>query len=83
MIDEHSDPDKPTTYEPPKDGLLTGQTDGNQLNDPPAPEQRNSVGISFATLEKICKALECDPGDVLKITGSGKKGSGATGGAQK
>ena len=43
----------------------------------------NSVGINFATLEKICKALECDPGDVLKITGSGKKGGGAAGGAKK
>lgn len=30
----------------------------------------NAVGINFATLEKICEALECDPGDVLASTGS-------------
>ncbi|HVE58797.1 MAG TPA: helix-turn-helix domain-containing protein [Pyrinomonadaceae bacterium] len=26
-----------------------------------------ALGINFATLEKICEALECAPGDVLKI----------------
>ena len=26
-----------------------------------------SLGINFATLEKICQALECEPGDVLKL----------------
>lgn len=26
-----------------------------------------ALGINFATLEKICQALECAPGDVLKI----------------
>jgi putative transcriptional regulator len=26
-----------------------------------------AVGINFPTLEKICEALECQPGDVLKI----------------
>jgi len=26
-----------------------------------------ALGINFATLEKICYALECEPGDVLKL----------------
>ena len=26
-----------------------------------------ALGINFATLEKICQALECEPGDVLKL----------------
>ena len=26
-----------------------------------------SVGINFATLEQICRALSCQPGDVLKL----------------
>jgi putative transcriptional regulator len=26
-----------------------------------------SLGINFATLEKICCALQCQPGDVLQI----------------
>lgn len=30
-----------------------------------------ALGINFATLEKICKVLECAPGDVLKL-GSAK-----------
>ena len=38
-----------------------------------------AYGINFETLEKICQALECQPGDVLSLT-SGKKiakGNGA------
>jgi putative transcriptional regulator len=31
-----------------------------------------ALGINFVTLEKICLALECEPGDVLKL-GGGKK----------
>lgn len=27
-----------------------------------------ALGINFVTLEKICQALECQPGDVLKIS---------------
>ena len=27
-----------------------------------------AVGINFDTLEKICRALRCQPGDVLLIT---------------
>ena len=30
-----------------------------------------ALGINFVTLEKICEALECEPGDILKL-GSGK-----------
>lgn len=27
-----------------------------------------AVGINFETLEKICRALRCQPGDVLSLT---------------
>ena len=27
-----------------------------------------AVGINFETLEKICRALKCQPGDVLLLT---------------
>ncbi len=26
-----------------------------------------ALGINFGTLEKICQALECQPGDVMKL----------------
>lgn len=26
-----------------------------------------ALGINFVTLEKVCEALECEPGDVLKL----------------
>lgn len=32
-----------------------------------------ALGINFVTLEKICQALECEPGDVLKL-GNKKRG---------
>jgi len=33
-----------------------------------------ALGINFATLEKICGALQCNPGDVLQLdTGKVKK----------
>jgi len=28
-----------------------------------------ALGINFATLEKLCHALECEPGDILKLDG--------------
>lgn len=28
-----------------------------------------ALGVNFVTLEKICEALECEPGDVLKLVG--------------
>ena len=31
-------------------------------------KKRKALGINFATLEKICQALECVPGDVLKLS---------------
>jgi putative transcriptional regulator len=31
-----------------------------------------ALGINFATLEKICRSLECDPGDVLKFSKTSK-----------
>ena len=31
-----------------------------------------ALGINFDTLEKMCQALECQPGDVLSLT-NGKK----------
>jgi len=38
-----------------------------------------AYGINFETLEKICQALECQPGDVLSLTNGKKiaKGSSA------
>lgn len=32
-----------------------------------------SLGINFDTLEKICEALECEPGDLLKLEVQEKK----------
>jgi putative transcriptional regulator len=29
-----------------------------------------ALGINFDTLEKLCQALQCQPGDVLSVTGS-------------
>ncbi len=26
-----------------------------------------ALGINFSTLERICQALECEPGDILKL----------------
>ena len=38
-----------------------------------------SVGINFATLERICRLLSCQPGDVLKLAderkGAKKRGA--------
>ena len=34
-----------------------------------------ALGINFDTLEKICEALKCQPGDILAIP-SGKKSAG-------
>lgn len=31
-----------------------------------------ALGITFGTLEGICLALECQPGDVVKLSGGGK-----------
>ena len=33
-----------------------------------------SVGINFATLEQICRALSCQPGDVLRLASEKKTG---------
>jgi putative transcriptional regulator len=33
-----------------------------------------AVGINFVTLEKICQALECQPGDVLRLSSEKKAG---------
>ena len=30
-------------------------------------KKRRAVGINFPTLEQICRALSCQPGDVLKL----------------
>jgi putative transcriptional regulator len=38
-----------------------------------------ALGINFGTLEGICLALACQPGDVLKLSGGGemkKRGTG-------
>ena len=35
-----------------------------------------ALGINFVTLEGICRALECQPGDVLRLAGGGREGAG-------
>ena len=30
-------------------------------------KKRKALGVNFVTLEKICQALECEPGDLLKL----------------
>lgn len=32
-----------------------------------------AVGINFATLERICETLSCQPGDVLRLADGKKK----------
>jgi putative transcriptional regulator len=32
-----------------------------------------ALGINFATLEKICEILDCEPGDLLKFSKAEKK----------
>lgn len=32
-----------------------------------------ALGINFDTLEKICRALECQPGDILRLAEVKKK----------
>ncbi len=33
-----------------------------------------ALGINFSTLESICQALECQPGDVLRLADAKKTG---------
>jgi putative transcriptional regulator len=35
-----------------------------------------ALGINFETLEKICGALDCQPGDVLRLASGMKMGGG-------
>ena len=37
-----------------------------------------ALGINFDTLEKLCHALECQPGDVLSLASSPKTAKPAT-----
>lgn len=37
-----------------------------------------ALGINFVTLEKICRALDCTPGDVLKLSAEPAKATGKT-----
>ena len=34
-----------------------------------------ALGINFETLEKICGALNCQPGSVIRLTGANKVGT--------
>ena len=36
-----------------------------------------ALGINFGTLERICRALKCQPGDVLTLTREKKRGKEA------
>jgi len=42
-----------------------------------------ALGLNFDTLEKICQALECQPGDVLELKQVVKNGKRATTAAKK
>lgn len=33
-----------------------------------------ALGINFETLEKICEALKCQPGDILKLPSTKRQG---------
>ena len=37
-----------------------------------------AFGINFDTLEKLCRALRCQPGDVLALTNHRKNGKART-----
>lgn len=41
-------------------------------------KKRRALGINFGTLESICTALGCQPGDVLRLGGAGKTGKKQT-----
>jgi putative transcriptional regulator len=34
-----------------------------------------ALGINFDTLEKLCGALQCAPGDILRVTNNKKSGA--------
>ena len=34
------------------------------------------AGVSYATLDKLCKALDCEPGDLLEYVAKGKRKAG-------
>lgn len=38
-----------------------------------------AFGINFDTLEKLCQALDCQPGDVLELTNGRKLANGRGG----
>lgn len=40
-------------------------------------KKEKALGINFATLEKICGALSCQPGDVLSFRKKSSKSRGA------
>jgi putative transcriptional regulator len=35
-----------------------------------------TLGINFETLEKMCRVLECQPGDILSLSGNNKAALG-------
>lgn len=37
-------------------------------------KKEKALGINFETLEKLCVALDCQPGDILSFTNSKKTG---------
>ncbi|MGI9166558.1 MAG: helix-turn-helix domain-containing protein [Pyrinomonadaceae bacterium] len=37
-----------------------------------------ALGINFATLEKMCQALGCQPGDVLTFANGNRRGKSAS-----
>jgi len=37
-----------------------------------------ALGLNFATLIKLCSALECEPGDFIKLASTGKRTAAKT-----
>jgi putative transcriptional regulator len=42
-----------------------------------------ALGINFGTLEGICRALGCQPGDVLRLAGAEKTGKKSEAGSRR
>jgi putative transcriptional regulator len=41
-------------------------------------KKAKALGINFDTMEKICQALKCKPGDVLTMGSNGKRKGGTS-----
>ena len=51
--------------------FMRNSSEGNKGN---AQDEKKELGINFITLEKICRRLNCQPGNVLKLACEKKTG---------